>query len=258
MRLLEAIVAANNAAAGRPGKLDLRACAQSLPIAALTCIDPRLNHLFPEALGLGDEEFIWLRNAGNVITSSLSSTVRSVAMSVYLKSAHEIAVIGHSDCQMALCGINDLLDRMKAQGVSRSSLSIPDLHEFFGLFISEKPNVRKAVGFLRASPVIPQAIPIHGLLIDTHTGRLEWVINGYEAGATSLETHGAPEELPHTAAYAVGPVKSLGSHVVSPAALQRPIPPPSPAPPPQPPPPSRTPTHPAHPHLPKKPESRAK
>jgi len=233
VRLLEAIVAANNAAAGRPLRLDVRAYASSLPLAALTCIDPRLNRLFPGSLGLGDEEFVWLRNAGNVITSPTSSTVRSLAMSIYLKEGKEIAVIGHTDCAMAKVGVNDLLDRMQAHGISRPTLPIPDLHEFFGLFSSEKSNVLKAVGFLRASPVIPHGTPIHGLLIDSATGRLAWVINGYEAGGTPLETHGAPEELGHMANYTVGPVKSLGIHV-EPLAGDRPKPPetPPPLPPP--------------------------
>ena len=235
MRLLEAIVAANNAAAGRPSRLDVRAYANSLPLAALTCIDPRLNRLFPGALGLGDEDFIWLRNAGNVITSPTSSTVRSLAMSLYLKDCKEIAVIGHTDCRMAKVGVNDLLDRMQAHGISRPTLPIPDLHEFFGLFSSEKSNVLKAVGFLRASPVIPHGTPIHGLLIDSASGRLEWVINGYEAGGMPLETHGAPEELPHVATYTVGPVKSLGIHVEPLAARERPKPPEPPPPPPPPP-----------------------
>ena len=103
-------------------------------------------------------------------------------MSLYLKNGKEIAVIGHSDCQMAKCGVNELLDRMKAHGINRGVLPIPNLHEFFGLFSSEKPNVLKAVGFLRSSPIIPHGVPIHGLLIDTFSGRLEWVSNGYEGG----------------------------------------------------------------------------
>ena len=42
--------------------------AGELPVVALTCIDPRLNRFFPGVLGLPEEQFIWLRNAGNIIT----------------------------------------------------------------------------------------------------------------------------------------------------------------------------------------------
>src|ERR1043166_818332 len=102
MRLLEAIVASNQASvAGRAAEVSVDHFVDSLPLAVLTCIDARLNKLFPGALGLTEEQLIWLRNAGNVITSPLSSTVRSIAIAVYLKGAREIAVIGHTDCKMA-------------------------------------------------------------------------------------------------------------------------------------------------------------
>ena len=214
MRLVEAIVTANHAAIeGRPSEAEFHCYGDCLPLAALTCIDPRLNKLFPGALGLKDEQFIWLRNAGNVITSPTSSTVRSLAMAIYLKGAKELAVIGHTDCRMTQIDMNALLDRLNAHGISRGALPIPNLHEFFGLFSSEKPNVIKAVGYIRTSPVIPHKTPVHGLLIDTNTGRLDWVINGYEASGLTLATQGAPEDFARGTGYATGPVKNLGGNV---------------------------------------------
>ena len=73
MRLLEAIMEANQRyAKGEPLKAE--DYGEALPLVVLTCIDPRINRLVPEALGLPDEQFIWLRNAGNIITGPLSST----------------------------------------------------------------------------------------------------------------------------------------------------------------------------------------
>ena len=238
MRLVEAIVAANHAAVeGRPSEAEFHCFGDCLPLAALTCIDPRLNKLFPGSLGLKEEQFIWLRNAGNVITSPTSSTVRSLAMAIYLKGAKELAVIGHTDCRMTKIDVNGLLDRMNAHGISRGALPIPNLHEFFGLFSSEKPNVIKAVGYIRTSPVIPAKIPVHGLLIDTNTGRLDWVINGYEGSGLPLETHGSPEDIARSnIGYAGGPVKNLGGNFEPLAAKEwkpatspigAPVPPPS-------------------------------
>ena len=78
MRLVEAIIAANHAAAaGTTAEMHLDQFQDALPFAALTCIDARLNRLFPQVLGLDEDRFLWLRNAGNLITSSTSSTVRS-------------------------------------------------------------------------------------------------------------------------------------------------------------------------------------
>src|ERR1043166_5365747 len=229
MRLLEAIVASNQASvAGRAAEVSVDHFVDSLPLAVLTCIDARLNKLFPGALGLTEEQLIWLRNAGNVITSPLSSTVRSIAIAVYLKGAREIAVIGHTDCKMATMNMSELLDRLKQWGIDRNALPMTNLHEFFGLFTSEKANVLKAVGFLRVSPIIPPRVPVHGLMIDTITGRLDWAVNGYEAVGPSIDVVGAAEEVlgtvlpPKVAGYVAGPLRSLAEHIPPLAGQKRP------------------------------------
>jgi carbonic anhydrase len=82
MRLFEAILDANHRALAGDPSAGVRVAdfAEELPVVALTCIDPRLNRLFPGALALPEEYFIWLRNAGNIITGPLSSTMRSIAL----------------------------------------------------------------------------------------------------------------------------------------------------------------------------------
>src|SRR6267142_1140720 len=125
MRLLEAIVDANHRAlagddnAGRhPADF-----ADELPLVALSCIDVRLNPLLPQVLGVPQEQFIWLRNAGNIITGPQSSTMRSLSLACAVKGGKEIALIGPK-------------------------------------------------------------IPIHGLLVDVETGKLDWLVNGYQAAET--------------------------------------------------------------------------
>jgi carbonic anhydrase len=72
-----------------------------------------------------------------------------------------------------------LLDRLSALGVDRHRLP-ENLTEYFGLFGTERQNVIRSVEFVRASPLIGAKIPVHGLLIDLKTGRLEWIVNGYQ------------------------------------------------------------------------------
>lgn len=216
MRLFEAIVDANHRALAGDATAGLRPAefADSLPIAALTCIDPRLNPLFPEVLGLPKEQFIWLRNAGNIITGPLSSTMRSLALACAVKGAKELAIIGHNDCQVCKTSTSQLTDALAAMGVNRAGLP-PNLTEFFGLFASERQNVLKAVEFVRHSPIIGSKIAVHGLLVDIATGKLEWVSNGYQAlgTASSFQTEavmlgneamGALKSLP---AFAIGEMK---------------------------------------------------
>ena len=184
MRLFEAIVDANHRAArGEGAGLRPSDFADSLPVVALTCIDPRLNPLMPEVLAIPEEHFIWLRNAGNIITGPLSSTMRSLALACAVKGGREIAIIGHTDCRVRQASASALIDCFRNTGVDRAKL--PDnLTEFFGLFASERQNVIKAADFVRQSPLIGPAIPVHGLLVDIHSGSLEWLVNGYNALAT--------------------------------------------------------------------------
>jgi carbonic anhydrase len=193
MQLFEAIVDANRrrVAGDKSAGVPVAEFGAALPIAALTCIDVRLNHLLPEMLGLPEEQFIWLRNAGNIVTGSLSSTMRSLAMACAIKGGKEIAIIGHSDCLVGKTTSMQLLDRLAALGVERHRL--PDnLVEYFGLFGTERQNVMKAVDFVRASPLIGAKVPVHGLVIDIKSGQLEWLVNGYQAFASTAAGTASP------------------------------------------------------------------
>ena len=207
MRLFEAIIDANNRASAGDSNAGLHPTdyAEELPIAALTCIDPRLNPLLPAVLGVPAEQFIWLRNAGNIITGPMSSTMRSLAMACAVKGAKEIAIIGHTDCQVAKTGTMQLLDRLRALGVERHLL--PDnINEYFGLFSSERQNVIKGVEIVRQSPLIGPKLPVQGLLVDISTGKLDWLVNGYQ----TLETFAARwQGLAHSASQTVDALKSL-------------------------------------------------
>ena len=109
MRLFEAIVQANRRAQAGDDSAGLHPAdfTDSLPLIALTCIDPRLNPLLPEVLGVPEEKFIWLRNAGNIITGPASSTMRSLALACAVKGGREIAILGHTDC---LVGKTSMMD----------------------------------------------------------------------------------------------------------------------------------------------------
>lgn len=182
MRLMEAIVDANQRAVRGDANAGLHVAdfADALPLVALTCIDPRLNPLLPGTLGLPEEQFIWLRNAGNIITSPMSSTLRSLALACAIKGGREIAIIGHSDCKVRQTSVLEMTNRFNELGVPRTQL--PDnLNEFFGLFASERQNVLRGAEFVRSSPLVGPKVPVHGLLLDLQTGALEWLVNGYQA-----------------------------------------------------------------------------
>ena len=185
MRLFEAIIDANHRAIAGDPEAGLRPAefADQLPLVALTCVDPRLNPLLPEVLGVPEEQFIWLRNAGNIITAPLSSTMRSLALACAVKGGKEIAIIGHTDCGVCKTTTMQLLDRLRAIGVERHLLP-ENVNEYFGLFASEQQNVIKACSIARQSPLLGPNIPVHGFIVNIGTGKLEWIVNGYREQET--------------------------------------------------------------------------
>jgi carbonic anhydrase len=207
MRLFEAIVDANHRAIAGDEKAGVRVAdfENELPVIALTCVDPRLNALFPNVLGLPGDQFIWLRNAGNIITGPLSSTMRSLALACAVKGGKEIAIIGHTDCQVGKTTTMQLLEKLETVGVKRQLLP-ENINEFFGMFGSDRQNVIKACDFVRRSPLIGLKIPVHGLLVDIETGKLEWLVNGYQA-AESLSSQW--NDVVKSASQTVDMMKSL-------------------------------------------------
>src|SRR3974377_1420676 len=133
MRLFEAIIDANHRALSGDQSAGLHPAEfeSELPVVALTCIDARLNPLLPEVLGLPTEQLIWLRNAGNIITGPLSSTMRSLALACAVKGGKEIAIIGHTDCQVGKTTTMQLLEKLEALGVKRHLLP-QNINEHFG------------------------------------------------------------------------------------------------------------------------------
>jgi len=49
------------------------------------------------------------------------------------------------------------------------------------------------VDFTRQSPLIGPKIPVHGLLVDIQTGKLEWLVNGYQALSLAVDQSSVPQ-----------------------------------------------------------------
>ena len=131
--------------------------------------------------------------------------MRSLALACAVKGGKEIAIIGHTDCQVGKTTTMELIDRFRALGVERHLLPA-NVNEFFGMFASERANVIKAVDIVRQSPLIGPKIPVHGLLLDIETGKVEWLVNGYQ----TLDTMGARlNEVAASAGHTLDALKSL-------------------------------------------------
>ena len=202
MHLFEAIVEANHRALAGDERAGLRPdeFAASLPVAVLTCFDPRMHPLMPEVLGLPEADFIWITNAGNVVTSPLGGTAQSLALACAVHDAKEIAVIGHTDCRFFQLKQQWLADRLPGR-IPGAGSAIGHLEAFLSRLVNERSNVMASVRALRESHLLPRQVPVHGLMVDIETGQLEWVTNGYTALLAATELHQQPLPPPGALAH---------------------------------------------------------
>jgi carbonic anhydrase len=152
-------------------------------MAVVTCMDCRLVQMLEQALGLERGDVIELRTAGATISkpereSGYSDLIRSLAGAIYLLDVREVAVIGHTQCGLAHAELHVLIASMQALGVDPQPLiEEPGLKNWIGGFDDVHVNVKEVVNVIHSSPYLP-AIPVHGLVIDIETGKLEMVERG--------------------------------------------------------------------------------
>lgn len=154
-------------------------------IAILTCMDTRLTHLLPAAMGLKNGEVKLIKNAGGIIFSPYDTTVRSLLIAILELGVEEILVIGHTDC--GVCGMHpdEIRRHLLARGISPEVLSAVDhsaaidLDAWFTGFCDEQTAVLDTVSLLRHHPLMPKDVLIHGLVIDTVTGELRLLDKGH-------------------------------------------------------------------------------
>jgi len=158
-------------------------------MAVVTCMDCRLVQMFEQALGLERGDVLELRTAGATISENerdgaANDLIRSLAGGIYLLGVREVAVIGHTQCGLAHADSTLLVASMQALGVDPHKLieqeklgDMQGLLRWLGVFNDVHVNVREVVNVIRRSPYLPK-IPVHGLVIDIITGKLELVDKG--------------------------------------------------------------------------------
>lgn len=152
-------------------------------IALFTCMDTRLVEFLEPALGIGRGDAKVIKNAGNSIIDPAGGVIRSLVVAVYAMGCEEIYVVGHRDCGMSQIDEPELERKMIERGVPREAIDAlqPSLREWVGAFHDICGNVRQVVETIRQSPLFPRDVPVHGLMFDPNSGRLDVVINGYQA-----------------------------------------------------------------------------
>ncbi|MCT8137252.1 carbonic anhydrase [Anaerobacillus sp. CMMVII] len=154
-------------------------------LVILTCMDTRLKQLLPRAINLQKGDAVIIKNAGAVISHPFGSIMRSIIVAIYELGAQEVLVIGHHNCGMARLEANSVLDKAKSRGINQETLEVlrysgVNIDSWLKGFNEVEDSVKHSVEIVKNHPLLPNNVPVHGLIIDPETGKLEKVVNGYQ------------------------------------------------------------------------------
>ncbi|GAA1468940.1 beta-class carbonic anhydrase [Microbacterium thalassium] len=189
MSVREEILEANVAYAADFGARSELALPPARGFAILTCMDARLDPAQYAGLAEGDAHVI--RNAGG---RASEDAIRSLVISYKLLGTREFFVIHHTDCGMEFF-TNEVMSGLLAQSLETAELG-PDGFRDVGqgpgtdagaavdwLTISDQAQaVVDDVVRIKASPMVPARIPVHGFVYDVRSGRLIEIEAATEAG----------------------------------------------------------------------------
>ena len=150
----------------------------------ITCMDTRLVELLPKAMNLRNGDVKIIKNAGAIISQPFGSVMRSVLVALYELEADEVLVIGHTECGMASLNASKMIQHMIQRGICSQVLDTLEhsgirLTKWLRGFDNVTEGVTHTVTTIKNHPLLPASIPVHGMIIDSHTGKLQLVINGY-------------------------------------------------------------------------------
>ncbi|MED1065321.1 beta-class carbonic anhydrase [Bacillus paralicheniformis] len=150
----------------------------------LSCMDTRLVELLPHAMNMRNGDVKIVKSAGALVAHPFGSIMRSILVAVYELNADEVCVIGHHDCGMSKLSCDSFLDKVVKRGIPKERIetleySGVDFEQWLKSFDSVEDSVRDSVSVIRNHPLMPEEVPVHGLVINPETGRLDLIVNGY-------------------------------------------------------------------------------
>jgi carbonic anhydrase len=153
-------------------------------LVVLSCMDTRLVELLPRAMGFRNGDVKMVKNAGAIVSHPFGSVMRSILLAIYELNAAEVVVVGHSGCGMTGLSCDQVIDKARSRGVSEDTLATLrhsgiNLKQWLTGFDSVEAGVRESVGVIRHHPLLPRDVPVHGLLMDSESGALSLVVDGY-------------------------------------------------------------------------------
>ena len=154
-------------------------------LVILSCMDTRLVELLPNAMNVKNGDVKIVKNAGAIVSHPFGSIMRSILVAVYELKAEEVCIVGHYDCGMKSLNSDALLAKAMDRGISKETISALsgagiDLSTWLQNVNSIEESVTSSVQTIKRHPLFPNDVPVHGLVIDPETGRLDKIIDGYD------------------------------------------------------------------------------
>ncbi|WP_280771395.1 beta-class carbonic anhydrase [Salipaludibacillus daqingensis] len=149
----------------------------------LSCMDTRLQDMLPKAMNVKNGDTKIIKNAGAIVSHPFGSIMRSILIAVYELEADEVYVVGHHDCGMSNLNASSILEKTKAHGISDETVDLLthagiDLETWLKGFDSVEDSIENSVHMIKEHPLFSSDIPVHGLVIDPGTGKLDIVVDG--------------------------------------------------------------------------------
>jgi len=150
----------------------------------LTCMDTRLIELLPASMNIKNGDVKMIKSAGGVVSTAFGGVMRSIIVAIYELGADEVFVIGHYDCGMSHLNPKKTKEKFIERGIKQEVLDVLEnsglhLETWLRGFGDVTESVQGSVDLIRNHPLVPN-IPVHGLVVDPATGRLDVVDTGYE------------------------------------------------------------------------------
>jgi len=191
-RILDEVIAANQAYAAGFGAKGNLAMPPARRFAILTCMDARLDPAKFAGLAEGDAHVV--RNAGG---RASDDAIRSLVISHKLLGTDEWFVIHHTNCGMEYF-TNEVIRGLLAKSLDTATLDAngwrdtgPGPGSRAGEYIEwltikdQEQSVRDDVERIASHPLVPRSISIYGYIYDVRTGRLNEVAGAARPGAAA-------------------------------------------------------------------------
>ncbi|KAL0933158.1 carbonic anhydrase [Colletotrichum truncatum] len=136
----------------------------------LTCMDARIDPAQAFGIELGDAHVI--RNAG----ASAIDALRSIVISQQLLGTHEIVLVKHTGCGMLTFKNEDAYALVDKNLGAEASSELKSRKLDFLPFPELEEAVRKDIGFIRETKLIPENVTLSGWIYEVETGKTKRVV----------------------------------------------------------------------------------